>query len=187
MQELREAGASAADQRPNSEPLLRVLMADPGLPLGALEEPYGEPEFQYPFVREHKRRKQQHLRMQLEESASVHHCRALTTWPSAGSHSTFISGNHLVTTNHFSNFDPSVQRILLKITDPETHREVHYTIHKCTRLGRLMDTYAESMGLPVSKLRFMVQGGQRICPDETGETYGLESGNVIIAHHIEDD
>ena len=50
-----------------------------------------------------------------------------------------------------------------------------------------MDTYAESMGLPVSKLRFMVQGGQRIRPDDTGETYDLENGGVIVAHHLEDE
>ena len=127
------------------------------------------------------------MRMQLEQIASVHRCQAPTNWPSAGPHPTSISGNHLVTTNHFLNFDPAAQRILLKVKDPETHREVHYKIHKYTRLGRLMDTYSESMGLPVSKLRFMVEVGQRTCPDDTGETYGLEDEDVIIVHHLEDE
>ena len=50
-----------------------------------------------------------------------------------------------------------------------------------------MDTYSESMGLPASKLRFMVEDSQRICPDDTGETYGLEDEDVIIVHHLEDE
>ena len=50
-----------------------------------------------------------------------------------------------------------------------------------------MDTYCESMGLPSSKLRFMVEDGQRICPNNTSETYGLEDEDVIIVHHLKDE
>ena len=159
----------AADQRAKSGQFLSqnsdllVLMADPN----------SEPE-----------RKRQRLHTHLAHIASVHDCQPDigTKIVTAPPPPIFITGNHQVTIHRFLNSigNSAVCRILLNVWDREG-KVVQFKIHKYTRLGKLMDKYCERIGLPASNLRFMVEDGRCIGPDDTAETQGLEDEDIIIA------
>merc|ERR1712039_421954 len=67
--------------------------------------------------------------------------------------------------------------IKLKVVGQDSN-EIHFRVKMSTQMGKLKKSYAESVGVPISSLRFLFDG-RRINDDETPKALEMEQDDVI--------
>merc|ERR1711935_194407 len=67
--------------------------------------------------------------------------------------------------------------IKLKVVGQDSN-EIHFRVKMTTQMGKLKKSYSERVGVPVSSLRFLLDG-RRINDDETPKQLEMEQDDVI--------
>ena len=69
------------------------------------------------------------------------------------------------------------EHIKLKVVGQDTN-EIHFRVLMSTNMGKLKESYAKRVGVPVSSLRFLFYG-RGINDDETPKALEMEQDDVI--------
>jgi len=67
--------------------------------------------------------------------------------------------------------------ILINVRD-QTGEEVHFKMKVCSRMEKLFLTYAKRKSVPISALRFLIDG-ERINPNQSPRDLDLKDGDQI--------
>merc|ERR1712190_659276 len=67
--------------------------------------------------------------------------------------------------------------IKLKVVGQDSN-EIHFRVKQTTQMGKLKKSYAERVGVPITSLRFLLDG-RRINDDETPKALEMEQDDVI--------
>ena len=67
--------------------------------------------------------------------------------------------------------------IKLKVVGQDSN-EIHFRVKQTTQMGKLMKSYSERVGVPVTSLRFLFDG-RRINDDESPSALEMEQDDVI--------
>ena len=67
--------------------------------------------------------------------------------------------------------------IKLKVVGQDSN-EIHFRVKMTTSMSKIMKNYAERVGVPLSSLRFAVDG-ERIKDADTSASLGLENDDII--------
>ena len=102
--------------------------------------------------------------------------------------STNIFFSIIFSTIHFTvtmteNIDNEDVKINLKVVGQDSN-ELHFLVKMSTNMGKLKKSYAERVGVPVSSVRFRLDG-ELIDDDETPTFLSMERGDAIQANIVE--
>ena len=73
--------------------------------------------------------------------------------------------------------DSTSEYIKLKVVGQDSN-EIHFRVKQTTQMGKLMKSYSERVGVPVTSLRFLFDG-RRINDDESPSALEMEQDDVI--------
>merc|ERR1712243_342488 len=76
-----------------------------------------------------------------------------------------------------SNMGDETEYIKLKVVGQDSN-EIHFRVKQTTQMGKLKKSYSERVGVPVTSLRFLLDG-RRINDDETPKALEMEQDAVI--------
>ena len=71
----------------------------------------------------------------------------------------------------------ATEYIKLKVVGQDSN-EIHFRVKQTTQMGKLMKSYSERVGVPVTSLRFLFDG-RRINDDESPSALEMEQDDVI--------